>query len=154
MERRGAIKIKSRLITAVMILALIAFLMGVMGVLKGGMVQDAEEVIGRGPEPGKIHVYPYFQLVTQVVFYTLIFFIPGFLVTSAAYPQSLLPERVVLSTALGALMYAFYVNLFLISGNLTFFVMSQIIWDLAYSIVVSAVGFVAWRIALSKLKTN
>lgn len=136
---------------ALMILTVIAILIATMGVLKGDIVQQTEELLGRGPQPKKLHPYPYFKLITQVLLYALIFFLPGFLVTSAIYPKLAFPERFVLSVAFGALMYSFNVNFWIMSGKMIPWAMSQIFWDLSYMVSVSLIGFIAWRIRLSKL---
>jgi hypothetical protein len=150
MIEQPVIKFKSRIITVLIALTLLATLMGIMGVLRGGMAQDAEDVLGRGPEIGKLHVYPYPTLIAQVIFYATLFFIPGFVIVSAIYPALLLPEKVVLSTAVGVLLYSFYVNIFLVTGSIVFFVMSQIVWDLFYMVLVTVIGFIIWGIRLSR----
>lgn len=152
MNQKELLKLGSKPMIIAIILAFTTFFLGFMAIAVGDMAEAGEEVIGRGPKPGKLHIYPYATITMQVIVYAVLFFLPGFLVSSACYPRLPLPERFVLSILFATLMYATYVNLFAVTGNVTFFARSQIIWDLLYVIVTSLVAFPIWRLKLSKIK--
>lgn len=132
---------------AYLLLAGFAFLMGFMAIAVGGAAQETEDLVG---EPGKLHVYPFSKLFVQVILYALLFFLPGFMLASAIYPRLPLLERVVFSFGLGALVYAFNVGIWIIIGKLSYWVMSQIFWDIAFSLLFTFIGGIVWLIRSNK----
>lgn len=154
MNREETIKFDSKPMKVMMGLAFVTFFLGFMAVVAGDLAEAGEKVIGRGPEPEKLHAYPYPIAVIQVTIYAVLFLTPGFLVGLACYPRLPRAERFVVSVLFGVLLYVTYVNAFAITGNMTFFARSQIIWDLVYFILASTAGFIAWRIRISKIKTS
>ncbi len=134
-------KLKSPQMIAYLVAALLTFLMGFMAIVAGGAAEQTEQLVGA---PGKLHVYPLLIIFCQVFLYSLFFFLPGFSLTLAMYPNLPLLERVVFSFGVGALAYALNVGIWLVTGMLDFWVMSQIFWDIAFSFIVSFVGIILW----------
>ncbi|MDD5145687.1 MAG: hypothetical protein PHF44_02505 [Candidatus Pacebacteria bacterium] len=149
----GIIKIKSKLIIFLICLTLFIFLIGMLAILLGGAPKMTADLFKK-TEPVKLHIYSYLRIVFQVILYSFLFWLPGFSITLAIYPKLPLSERSVISLALSALLYAFYVNVFIAITKLDFFVAGQIVFDLSYVFMVSFLGLVFWRIRLIKNKTK
>lgn len=151
MVEQEKIRLKSKLIIFIIFLTVFTFLIGLLAVLFSGAIQETISMFQR-TEPIKLHVYSYLYIVVQTVLYSLLLFIPSFLITSAIYPLLPMPERVVLSLALASLLYGVFVNMFIAIIKLQPFVSAQIFWELSYSVISFIIGLIAWLVRLSRIK--
>lgn len=143
MEEQQSIKLKSKPMIGLSIFALVIGIVGLLGVAVGGMCKTWEEA-------GKILAFPLSTTIIQILLWTLISLVPGWLITLTFFPKMFWLDRFILALPLGFLStsgtvvveYAAYGGIFFMTHPKSIVAFNVI--------VVSAIFFVLWRIRVKR----